>query len=180
MDVVSLDLWFRRGICLITVGFGIAQLYLAEKNIWVDAGFIISMAGIVGYYTNMIAIKMLFQPKQGKVLGWEGLVPKNKANIALSLGESIQNNLLAPEILLAYVYERKLIEKGTANLEKWLNELLQDETIRKKVITKIIFLLQEKGLNYFPNYLISRKTRSRNWRATRMRSRNYGRKFVER
>ena len=54
MDVASLDLWFRRGISVITLAFGIAQLYLTEKNIWVDAGFIICMAGIVGYYTNFL------------------------------------------------------------------------------------------------------------------------------
>lgn len=145
MDVASLDLWFRRGISVITLFFGIVQLYLSEKNIWIDAGFIICMAGIVGYYTNYLAIKMLFQPKQGKVLGWEGLVPKNKANIAKSLGQSIQTNLLAPEIILEYVYERKLIETGTKKAGEWLDELLKDEDFRKKVTSKIISLLQEKG-----------------------------------
>ena len=94
MDVASLDLWFRRGISVITLAFGIVQLYLTEKNIWIDAGFIICMAGIVGYYTNYLAIKMLFQPKQGKVLGWEGLVPKNKANIA-RLPASFKDELMS-------------------------------------------------------------------------------------
>ncbi|HNC01623.1 MAG TPA: DUF445 family protein, partial [Leptospiraceae bacterium] len=145
MDVASLDLWFRRGISVITLFFGIVQLYLSEKNIWIDAGFIICMAGIVGYYTNFLAIKMLFQPKQGKVLGWEGLVPKNKANIAKSLGQSIQTNLLAPEIILEYVYERKLIETGTQKVGEWLDELLKDQVFRDKVTEKIISLLQEKG-----------------------------------
>lgn len=145
MDVASLDLWFRRGISVITLFFGIVQLYLSEKNIWIDAGFIICMAGIVGYYTNFLAIKMLFQPKQGKVLGWEGLVPKNKANIAKSLGQSIQTNLLAPEIILEYVYERKLIETGTQKVGEWLDELLKDQVFHDKVTEKIISLLQEKG-----------------------------------
>lgn len=145
MDVARLDLWFRRGISIITVIFGLVQILLPEKNLWIDAIFVICMAGVVGYYTNYLAIKMLFQPKQGKVLGWEGLVPKNKANIAKSLGESIQKNLLAPDILLEYVYEKKLIQKGTKKLEKWLDDLLQDEKVRKKVTSKIINLLQEKG-----------------------------------
>ena len=145
MDVAKLDAWFRGGISIITVLFGGVQLYLTEKNIWIDAGFIICMAGIVGDFTNFLAIKMLFQPKQGRVLGWEGLVPKNKANIAQSLGESIQTNLLAPEILLEYVYERKLIETGTHKLGEWLDELLKEDDVRSKVTTKIISLLQEKG-----------------------------------
>ena len=41
MDVAKLDLWFRRGISVITLVFGIVQLYLTEKNILIDAGFII-------------------------------------------------------------------------------------------------------------------------------------------
>jgi uncharacterized membrane protein YheB (UPF0754 family) len=125
--------------------FGGVQFYLSEKNIWVDALFVISMAGVVGYYTNFLAIKMLFQPKKGKVLGWEGLVPKNKANIAKSLGESIQNNLLAPEIILDYVYQYRLIEKGVEGLGKWVDGLLQDESFRTTVTNKIITVLKDKG-----------------------------------
>ena len=145
MDVGRIDLFFRRGISFVTIIFGVAQLLILEKNIWIDGIFVICMAGVVGYYTNYLAIRMLFQPKQGKVLGWEGLVPKNKANIAKSLGESIQKNLLAPDILLEYVYEKKLIQKGTKRLEKWLDEILQNEDVRKKVTSKIIGSLQEKG-----------------------------------
>ncbi|MCB1178011.1 MAG: DUF445 family protein, partial [Leptospiraceae bacterium] len=103
MDIARIDYLFRIFITALAVIFGGIQFFLSERNIWIDAFFVISMAGVVGYYTNFLAIKMLFQPKKGKVLGWEGLVPKNKANIAKSLGESIQNNLLAPEIILDYV-----------------------------------------------------------------------------
>ena len=148
MDVVKLDLWFRRAISFTAFFFGVIQFILNERNIWIDAGFVISMAGVVGYYTNFLAIKMLFQPKKGKVLGWEGLVPKNKANIAKSLGESIQTNLLAPDILLEYVYERKLIEKGTVSLSQWLDELIDDEKFRNRTTAKIISVLQEKGPDF--------------------------------
>ena len=145
LDVAKLDSWFRKILSFTTVLLGIIQLYLPEKNLWIDSAFIVLMAGAVGYYTNFLAIKMLFQPKQGKVLGWEGLVPKNKHRIAQSLGGSIQRRLLAPEIILAYVYEKNLIEKGTEKVGKWLDELLQDEGFRSTVTTKIISVLKEKG-----------------------------------
>jgi uncharacterized membrane protein YheB (UPF0754 family) len=151
MDVAKIDLGFRRSITIIAIVFGGVQFIIQEKNIWIDAGFVITMAGVVGYYTNFLAIKMLFQPKKGKVLGWEGLVPKNKANIAKSLGESIQTNLLAPEIILQYVYDRKLIEKGTVRLSRWLDELIYDESFRKRFTTKIITLLQDKGPDFLSN-----------------------------
>jgi uncharacterized membrane protein YheB (UPF0754 family) len=145
MDIARVDYLFRMFITILAVIFGGVQFYLSEKNIWVDALFVISMAGVVGYYTNFLAIKMLFQPKKGKVLGWEGLVPKNKANIAKSLGESIQNNLLAPEIILDYVYQYRLIEKGVEGLGKWVDGLLQDESFRTTVTNKIITVLKDKG-----------------------------------
>lgn len=151
MEVGLIDLWFRRTLLVITFLFGVIQLYLKQKNIWVNSGFVISMAGIVGYYTNFLAIKMLFQPKQGKVLGWEGLVPKNKKKIAASLGESIQTQLLAPDIILEYIYERNLIEKGTQKLAEWSDQFFQDEKVRAKITEKIISVLKEKGPDILNN-----------------------------
>ncbi|MEM7179804.1 MAG: DUF445 family protein [Spirochaetota bacterium] len=145
MEVSLLDIWFRRMLLFVTFIFGILQFVLTDKSIWINAGFVVSMAGIVGYYTNFLAIKMLFQPKQGKVLGWEGLVPKNKKKIAASLGESIQTQLLAPEIILEYIYERNLIEKGTEKLAEWSDQFFQDESVRTKITDKIISILKEKG-----------------------------------
>ncbi|MEM4271296.1 MAG: DUF445 family protein, partial [Candidatus Pacearchaeota archaeon] len=145
LDAAKLDSWFRKILSIATVLLGFIQFYLTEKNLYLDSAFVVLMAGAVGYYTNFLAIKMLFQPKQGKVLGWEGLVPKNKPRIAKSLGGSIQRRLLAPEIILSYVYEKNLIEKGTEKVGKWLDELLQDEHFRSTVTNKIISLLKEKG-----------------------------------
>ncbi|MCX7999382.1 MAG: DUF445 domain-containing protein, partial [Leptospiraceae bacterium] len=145
LDAAKLDSWFRKILTTITILLGVLQFYISEKNIYLDSAFVVLMAGVVGYYTNFLAIKMLFQPKQGKVLGWEGLVPKNKSRIAQSLGASIQRRLLAPEIILSYVYEKNLIEKGTEKVGKWLDELLQDEHFRSTVTNKIISLLKDKG-----------------------------------
>lgn len=145
LDAARLDAWFRKILSIVTVILGVFQISLSEKNLYLDSAFVVLMAGVVGYYTNFLAIKMLFQPKQGKVLGWEGLVPKNKSRIAKSLGGSIQRRLLAPEIILNYVYEKNLIEKGTERVGKWLDELLQDEQFRSTVTNKLISILKEKG-----------------------------------
>ncbi|HNF24978.1 MAG TPA: DUF445 family protein, partial [Leptospiraceae bacterium] len=144
MELNSLDLWFRRILLWLTIASGIVQ-YAWINNVWTNGIFIVLMAGIVGYYTNFLAIKMLFQPKQGKVLGWEGLVPKNKPKIAKSLGESIQNRLLAPEIILNYIYEKNLIEIGTRKISTWIDETLANEKVRHTISTKIISVIREKG-----------------------------------
>lgn len=144
IDVNVFDLWFRRFLSIITLFFGVMQ-YIWQDNFWLNAVFVVFMAGVVGYYTNFLAIKMLFQPKQGKVLGWEGLVPKNKRKIAQSLGRSIQNKLLAPDILLNYIFERNLIEIGTQKVAGWIDETLQNEKVRITISTKLVSVLRDKG-----------------------------------
>lgn len=144
MDVAALDSWYRRLLVIFSIIAGGLQIYY-EGNIWINAVFVVLMAGMVGYFTNFLAIKMLFQPKHGKVLGWSGLVPKNKSKIAKSLGESIQSNLLHPDIILAYIYERNLIESGIQKIAKEIDEAIHNDEIRTMLVNKIISMLKERG-----------------------------------
>ncbi|TGN19004.1 DUF445 family protein [Leptospira idonii] len=144
MDVAKLDAWYRKSLVVFSIIAGVFQFYW-EGNIWINACFVVLMAGVVGYFTNFLAIKMLFQPKHGKVLGWSGLVPKNKQKIAKSLGESIQNNLLHPDIILSYIYERNLVESGLQKIAKEIDEAIHNDEIREMLVTKIISLMKERG-----------------------------------
>lgn len=145
MNITAIDKRFRQALILVTVCFGVAKIFVGDENIWLRAAFIICMAGNVGYFTNFLAIKMLFQPKQGKVLGWEGLVPKNQSSIAKSLSESIQTRLLAPEVILDYIGSYNLIESGTQKLVNWVDDMLQDKEIRANVTLKVTSLLKDRG-----------------------------------
>ncbi|MBF0350862.1 MAG: DUF445 family protein [SAR324 cluster bacterium] len=148
MTMEQIDQRFRWILLIITLFLGAIRWFLEEENIWIHGSFIICMAGIVGYFTNFLAIRMLFQPKRGTVLGWEGLVPKNKPDIARSLGESIQTQLLAPEIILEYIQQHQLIEKSTENLVLWIDQMLQNETIRGNITDQIISILKTRGPEY--------------------------------
>lgn len=145
LDVTTIDTWYRRLLIIISVVLGVVDYILQPTHPILHASFVICMAGVVGYFTNFLAIKMLFQPKQGKVLGWEGLVPKNKQKIAVSLGNSIQNRLLHPEILMSYIYEKNLVEVGLQKLAIQVDEVIRNEEIRAKITSKIVGLLKEKG-----------------------------------
>ncbi|NCN09374.1 MAG: DUF445 family protein [Leptospira sp.] len=144
-DVNFVDTWYRRLLVLASLSLGVVDYMITPPHAVVHAFFVVSMAGVVGYYTNFLAIKMLFQPKQGKVLGWEGLVPKNKQKIAVSLGNSIQNRLLHPEILMIYIYEKNLVEVGLQKLAKQVDEAIRNDEIRAKITSKIVTVLKEKG-----------------------------------
>jgi len=79
------------------------------------------------------------------VLGWQGLVPKNKDQIAKSLAESVQEQLLSPEIILAYIRERELIEAGTNTIADWVDRNLQDPKVRTRITRLLVDLMQDKG-----------------------------------
>ena len=63
------------------------------------------IGAVIGYITNDIAIRMLFRPRRAKyIFGFRlpftpGLIPKEKARIAASIGEAVSKNLMNREVL---------------------------------------------------------------------------------
>lgn len=63
------------------------------------------IGAVIGYITNDIAIRMLFRPRRAKyIFGFRlpftpGLIPKEKARIAVSIGEAVSKNLMNREVL---------------------------------------------------------------------------------
>lgn len=69
--------------------------------------FIVSplMGGVIGYFTNWLAIKMLFRPHKKMYIGnlpipfTPGLIPKERTRIAKSVADAVGDNLLNPDFL---------------------------------------------------------------------------------
>jgi uncharacterized membrane protein YheB (UPF0754 family) len=63
------------------------------------------VGAVIGYFTNDIAIRMLFRPYRAKYLGkWRipftpGVIPHNQARLAQRVADSITGSLLTPEEL---------------------------------------------------------------------------------
>src|SRR5690554_962492 len=64
------------------------------------------IAAIIGWGTNVIAIRMLFWPREPiRIFGLEllGVLPKRKRDIAQSIGDVLNDDLLPTEELVAAV-----------------------------------------------------------------------------
>ncbi len=66
------------------------------------------IGAVIGWITNVLAIKLLFRPyRPWKVplLGYElqGLLPRRRAEIARSIGKVIEAELLSPELILGQI-----------------------------------------------------------------------------
>ena len=96
------------------------------------------ISAFIGWFTNWIAIKMLFHPREPeKILGitFQGIFPKRQQQFAMKLGKLVSNELLSFSEV-----EQKIADP--ANVEKIL-PLLEthiDTFLREKLITEIPML----------------------------------------
>ena len=64
------------------------------------------LGAVIGYFTNYIAVKMLFRPYRPVRLGrWTlpftpGVIPRRKGDLARAIGGAIENNLLRRDDIL--------------------------------------------------------------------------------
>jgi uncharacterized membrane protein YheB (UPF0754 family) len=86
------------------------------------------VGAIIGYFTNWLAIKMLFRPHQEKrILGFKmpftpGLIPKERERIAKSVGETVGTHLLTDDAI------KKALsgEKMNKQLQLWINNNIEN------------------------------------------------------
>lgn len=66
--------------------------------------------GLIGYVTNVLAVKMLFRPLKPvriPIIGWniQGLIPKRQGDIAISIGKTVEEELISVEEIMDKMIE---------------------------------------------------------------------------
>lgn len=129
------------------------------------------IGGLIGYLTNKVAIKMLFRPVNPvKLLFFtiQGVFPKRKDQMAISLADTIEKELLSKEVIMDKIlsedkiFELKKVIKETLvsklgdlippmvrmfmgdNPEDMIKKLLDKEG--DKILDDLIDQLKDKGL----------------------------------
>lgn len=107
--------------------------------------------GVIGYFTNWLAIKMMFRPHQPKyIFGMKipftpGLIPKERGRIAEAVGSSISENLMNREVLEKNLLSDDMIFKlgetydtfvakqkvNTESLRSFLSHFLSSQDLSK-------------------------------------------------
>nr|WP_225938765.1 DUF445 family protein [Kovacikia minuta] len=103
------------------------------------------VGGVIGYFTNDIAIKMLFRPYQTWYVGGQkipftpGLIPRNQERLAKRISDTIMGSLLTPEELQNLA--RRLLETERVQAAiLWLLKLGLDQiqTDKNPRATKVL------------------------------------------
>ena len=93
--------------------------------------------GIIGYFTNWLAIKMMFRPHQEKyIFGIKipftpGLIPKERGRIAEAVGTSISENLMNKEVLEKNLLSEDMLTKIGEGYDTFIaKQRVNTETLR--------------------------------------------------
>lgn len=88
---------------------------------------LVLIGGMIGWITNKIAIKMLFRPiNPHKILGFtfQGVFPRRKDQMAISLAEIIEKELLSKEVIMDQLLGEEKLEEIKAKLKKTIIDKL--------------------------------------------------------
>lgn len=107
------------------------------------------LAGLIGWFTNWLAVKMLFRPRISKrILGFsfQGVIPKRRSDIAQVVGKTIEQELLTH-----------------GDLQAALKKVDFQDTLRPMLQEKIDLMVKEKiaSINpmlmaFLPNELLEK------------------------
>jgi len=124
---------------------------------WITEALPVLISAAIGYLTNWIAIEMLFKPFKKtwrhpfSILSFgywqQGLIPKNKSEIAEKSGDMVEKKLLDPKLLakkvcdivINFIHDRDLIDK----LKFYAQRILLE---KKERIIEFIVPIIEKSL----------------------------------
>tara|TARA_B100001093_G_C26857187_1_gene1027989 strand:- start:5168 stop:5818 length:651 start_codon:yes stop_codon:yes gene_type:complete len=130
-------------------------LILTSINISVAIALPI-IGGSIGWFTNFLAVKMLFYPRDPiAILGMEfqGVFPKRQATVATKIGQLVASELLASEEIFKHIGSEQNLNKIKLNIGKILANYFDLSFVQKYPLAakllpnKIKLRIQEEILN---------------------------------
>lgn len=130
----------KRRLDLLQVSFTFGNIF-AKMNLVMNLGIYIFfsalLGSLIGWSTNVVAIKLIFRPyKRFNLLGFipvQGLIPKRRAEIAIAIGDVVEKELLS---------SADLIERLTSSGD-----------IEEKLVRTISENIKNRLLKYFPPFI---------------------------
>lgn len=84
----------------------------------------------IGWFTNFLAVKMLFHPKEPiKFLWWtiQGIFPKRQKALAINLGELIERELISHEDIQKVIQDPEFLSKFESMIHEYISDFLENK-----------------------------------------------------
>ena len=110
-----------------------------------DTTYLLPVSGaVIGYFTNWIAIRMLFRPhNEMRLFGVKlpftpGLIPKERKRLAASIGKAIEGHLLTEDALISRFTSPATLESVNAALDGYIDKIKKDERTLGEIIDELL------------------------------------------
>jgi uncharacterized membrane protein YheB (UPF0754 family) len=117
---------------------------------WANYLYVVSLTANIGYFTNFIAIKMLFKPYQKSALGRQGLMPKNQAKLANALSTTLTEHFLSNQHWQDYLTQSKIVPRVLSQSENYCQNWIADNENTEKLIVILNNYLKQNESNLHP------------------------------
>jgi len=118
---------------------------------YLQLGLFVFIGGFIGWVTNKIAIKMLFRPIKPIRLGvmtLQGVLPKRKTQIAVSIGETVEAQFVNKEELLQSFLDADTKQSVLSSIQRILVAKI------KEVVPSMMLAMLGQGLDDLVRKLI--------------------------
>ena len=93
------------------------------------------IAALVGWFTNVVAVKMMFYPIEfvgikEPYLGWQGIIPRNAMRLARKSLQLITNQLLKVPDLFQEFDPKSFVERNSQDIDEMTRKLLDEKAAK--------------------------------------------------
>lgn len=110
------------------------------------------IAALIGWVTNVVAIRAIFRPYEPVVLfglSWQGIIPKRKNELARVIGEVVEQELINMEDVLCQLEESKIKEHVLSTII-----VAVDKRVKEKMLNFLPFGLRETASSFVVDLII--------------------------
>ena len=94
---------------------------------------IVSVSGLIGFFTNWLAITMLFQPREKRAIIPQGLIPAQRERVIYRLAEAVSEELINEEIIKAKIHESGVIGRYRDLALDTVRGVVEDSNFREEL-----------------------------------------------
>lgn len=112
------------------------------------------VAAVIGWTTNLLAIKMIFRPLYPvriPIIGWElqGIIPKRRDEIAVNVGKMVEEELISMDDIIEMLAQDENKEKLLFNIKQNINRIIDEKlpTIVPNFMRQNIFKYTSKSID---------------------------------
>lgn len=91
----------------------------------------ISVSGLIGFFTNWIAIQMLFYPRKKRPVLGHGLIPSQKERIARRLADAVEHDLINVAHIKRKLENDGLLSRYSRFLINYTNRMIADKAFQE-------------------------------------------------